>query len=146
MKNQELEKLINDSTKLQTWLFRGIALFLWFGAILVGVMIIALPTEPDEESAKLFVAGFDILFVLVGIYMWRLSQTMPNKVINLLTQHPQTISKAYRVQVQKNGVVAHAVHFKTTDNKKVGMNVSNMQTAERILQLIKQELPHVEVT
>lgn len=118
---------------------------MWFGAIFVAVLVIAAPAEPDEESAKLFVAAFAVVFIFAGIYMWRLSQTFPNQVLNLLNDHPENITQASIYRVQKNGVVAHGVHFMTNDNKKVGMNVSSLQTGERVLQLIKQEFPHVEV-
>ena len=145
MKNNELETLIRQSTKLQQMLFRGIALFLWFGAVFVGLLVLFAPFEAGEEEARLFVIGFGILFVLGGAYCWYLSRTMPEKVIQLLNDHPQDIQEAQHVQVRKNGIVAHAVHFKTTKDKKVGLNVSSQKVAERILYLIQQELPHVKI-
>jgi len=145
MKNAELEGLIRQSTKLQLMLFRGIALFLWFGAVLVGLLVLFAPFEAGEEDARLFVMGFGVLFVLVGAYCWYLGKTMPEKVIRLLSDHPQDITEAQHIQVRKNGIVAHAVHFKTAKNKKVGLNVSSANVAERILQLISQELPHVKI-
>jgi|GEM_PF-3303842 len=145
MNNSELETLIRQATKLQQMLFRGIALFLWFGAVFVGLLVLFAPFEAGEEDARLFVIGFGVLFVLVGAYCWYLSRTMPEKVIRLLNDHPQDITEALHVQVRKNGIVAHAVHFKTKNKKKVGVNVSSQKVAERILHLIQQELPHVKI-
>ncbi len=144
MNNAELEGLIRQSTKLQQVLFRGIALFLWFGAVFVGLLVLFAPFEAGEEEARLFVMGFGVLFILVGAYCWYLGKAMPEKVIRLLNDHPQDITEAQHVQIRKNGIVAHAVHFKT-NKKKVGLNVSSATVAERILQLVSQELPHVKI-
>ncbi|GAB5491666.1 MAG: hypothetical protein Phog2KO_18810 [Phototrophicaceae bacterium] len=145
MKNQELDTLIYQSTKLQQWLFRGIAGFIWFGAILVGLLLLFAPFEPDEEGARLFVAGFGVVFVFTGAYCWHLSRTLPQKALNLIYKHPERIAWVSHVQARKNGIVMHGVHFRTTDNKKVGVNVANGQVAERIVTLVKQDLPHIEV-
>jgi hypothetical protein len=126
-------------------LFRGIAVFLWFGAVFVGLLVLFAPFKSGEESARLFVIGFGVLFVIVGLYCWNLSRTLPEKVIRLINDHPHDIAEAYHVQIRKNGVVAHGVHFMTNTNKKVGVNVTSKKVAERMLFLIKQELPHVDI-
>jgi len=141
----ELEQIIRQGAKIQQMLFRGIAIFVWMGAVVVGILAVVAPSDPGEEQAKLFVMGFGVVFALTGFYCWYLAKALPEKVINLITKTPQDIIKASHIQIRKNGIVAHAVHFKTKHGKIVGVNVTGPKMAERTLHLVKQELPYVEV-
>ncbi|PZV19666.1 MAG: hypothetical protein DCF20_01285 [Pseudanabaena sp.] len=145
MKNAELEKLIRQSTQLQKMLFRGIAVFLWFGAVSVGLLALLAPFKSGEVAARIFVIGFGVLLVVVGIYCWYLSQAIPEKVIRLINDHPHDIAEAYRFQIRKNEKVSHVVYLMTNTNKKVGINVTSQKVAERMLLLIQKELPHVDI-
>ena len=145
MENSELRSLIDQSTKLQQLLFRGIAITLWVSAIVVALLFLFAPFEAGEESARRLIGGFGVVFVLVGFYCWYLSRKLPHQVIDLITSHPQEIKSVSHVQARKSGIVAHGVHFKTIKNKRIGVNVANGQVAERIITLVKQELPHIEI-
>lgn len=145
MKNSELETLIYQSTKLQQLLFRGVAIAIWFGAVLMVLLILFAPFEASEEGIKPYLGGFGVVCILVGLYCWTLGNKLPRKAINLIQDSPEEISSVKHVQARKNGIVAHGVQFRTLDNKIVGVNVANAQVAERIVTLIQQELPHVEI-
>lgn len=139
MAHTELKTLINQSTRLQRYLFRGIAIVLWLGAVGVGMAILLLPNSESDQDAIRFIMGFIVAFILVGIYCWWLGEKLPKKVLNLI-KHPDDIAEVSHVQARKNGIVAHGVRFKTKDNKTIGLNVANGQTAERIVMLVQDEL------
>lgn len=143
--NSELEKLIHQGMGMQVLLFKGIAVTVWIAAGVIALLGIFAPVAPGEEMAKVFVLGFGVIFVITGFYCWHLAKTMPLKFINLITKTPQDINQAYHVRVQKNGIVAHGVHLKTKSGKKVGLNVPSEKMAKRMLELIKQEIPGVQI-
>lgn len=86
-----------------------------------------------------------VICLATGIYVLWLGKQMRTKIIDLVLHRPQYIAEAYHYRVQKNGVVAHGVHFKTTKDKKLGLDVPSEQRAYQLLGLLRKHAPHIEI-
>lgn len=142
---EELTQLLTKSFHFQKVMFRAVS---WAAAVtgaILFVLTFVMPVKPGEEGIVQIMRIVSVIFVVFGWFFSKYIDGRIQQVQKLLFQTPDKISYFKPVMVQKNGIPAFAIRIYTKDNKMIGFNVTGPKTQQRLLVLLKEIMPQVQI-